>query len=622
MNCHCSAEKCEKQEKKIDIELILNIIGIIIFGIAIISKLNPNLNLILFLISYLLIGYEIIFNAIKGLFRKNPFDENFLMVAATIGAFGIGEYIEGIAVLIFYRIGEFLQDLALDKSKKRIEKALNLKPELANLKVGHKLEIVDPKILKINDIIVIKTGEKVPVDGVIIKGNATLDVKALTGESLPKSVKVNDQILSGSINMGSLLEVKVLKSFEDSTVSKIIDLIENANNNKSEPEKFITKFAKIYTPIVILIALVIALIPPLLFAADFAEYLRRALIFLVISCPCALVLSIPLGYFAGIGTCGKKGILVKGSNYLDDLININTIIFDKTGTLTQGNFTVTKIVPTKTIKKDELLRYIALCESYSNHPLAKSIISYYSKKLDQKLVVKHEEISGHGIKAEIFEKEILVGNDKLLDKFKINYTKAKESGTIIYLAVDHEYQGYIVVADEIKTSSIKTIQNLKQLGINNLVMLTGDNENIAQDIAKKLKLTAYYAELLPEDKVAILEKIKAANQAKVLFVGDGINDSPVLATSDIGVSMGDGSDIAIEAADIVLMTNEPYKIVEAITIAQKTRSIVLQNIIFSISIKVIFLFLSGFGLTTMWLALFADVGVSLIAILNSMRIMK
>ena len=427
--------------------------------------------------------------------------------------------------------------------------------------------------------------------------------------------------MSGSINIGALLEVKVLSKFEDSTISKIIKLLENATNNKSKSEKFITKFAKVYTPIVIIIAIFIAVFPPLVFSYNFNEYLRRALIFLVVSCPCALVLSIPLGYFAAIGTCGKNGILVKGSNYLDILTDINAVVFDKTGTLTKGTFNVTKVVSLSKMKEDEILKYVVLCESYSNHPIAKSIVQHYKKTVDKKQVINHEEMAGYGIRAKIANKQVLVGNDKLLENNNIKYSKAEEIGTIVYLVIGNEYKGYIVVADELKEDSARTIKELKQLGIKDLIMLTGDGDNIAKDIFGKLKLTSYHAELLPEDKVKILNRIKEINE-KVAFVGDGINDSPVLALSDVGISLGSASDIAIESADIILMTNELSKIVQTISIAKKTRRVVLENITLAISIKIIVLLLSSFGLTTMWLAVFADVGVSLLAILNATRIMN
>lgn len=623
MSCNHNHCNVSKEEETYNINLILNIIGIAILIITIILRPTGKAELIMFLVSYVLIGYEIIINGIKNIFKRNPFDENFLMTIATIGAFIIGEYIEGIAVLIFYCIGEYLQNLAINKSRTRIEKALNLKPEYANLKINDDTKIVNPQELNVGDIIILKAGEKVPVDGIIIKGKTSLDVSALSGESMPKDVVKGDKILSGSINLNAAIEVRVSEIFENSTISKIINLIESANNSKSKSEKFITRFAKIYTPIIILIAVIIAIFPTILFSYDFYEYLRRALIFLVVSCPCALVLSIPLGYFSGIGTCGKNGILIKGSNFLDDITNVKTIIFDKTGTLTKGSFNITKIVSKSNMKEDEILKYITLCESYSNHPIAKSILNNYGEELDKTSVQKHEEISGYGIRATILNEEVLAGNYKLLDIYNINYGKANDIGTIIYLVIGNEYKGYVTIADEIKDDSPEAIHKLKEQGINDIIMFTGDSNIIAENIAERLKLTRVYSELLPQDKVKILNEIKHAKEnEKVVFVGDGINDSPVLKMSDIGISMGAGSDIAIESSDIVLMTDEPSKIVDLIKIARKTKKIVIQNIIFAISVKVIFLILSGFGYTTMWEAVFADVGVSLLAVLNSSRIMK
>lgn len=618
---HC----CSSYEKEniINYEFILNIIGLIIFTITIISKFNYSINLVLFVISYLLIGFKIIRNAIKSIFNGEMFDENFLMVLATIGAFFIGEYIEGIVVLIFYKVGEYLQDKAVEKSRERIAATLNLKPEFANVKVGNNINVVNPATLKIGDIIVIKNGEKIPVDGKVIKGMTLLDVSMLTGESIPKNIKKGDLVISGSINIDSLIEVEVTTEYKNSTIAKIIDLIENADNNKSDSEKFITKFAKIYTPVVILISVLIALIPPLFASIDTFECIRRALIFLVVSCPCALVLSIPLGYFSGIGTCSKKNILVKGSNFLDYLANVKTVVFDKTGTLTKGSFNVTKIVSTSDLNEQEILKYIALCESFSNHPIAKSVINKYDGRLDSNIVKNYHEIAGSGIKAIVESQEVLVGNDKLLDRFKINYNIISETGTILHLVIDKDYKGYVVVADELKEDSKRTIEGLKKLGISNLVMLTGDNNKVATKIASELGIDKVYSELLPPDKVMILNEIKKENtNGKVIFVGDGINDGPVLTVADIGISMQAGSDIAIESADVILMTNETSKIIDAIKISKKTKRIVFQNITFAITVKIIFLMLSSIGLTTMWFAVFADVGVSLIAVLNSLRIMR
>lgn len=624
MSCNChDYENCETEEKEDNkLELVLNILGIVIFLIPLILKLEGVLGLLLYILSYVLIGHEIILNAFKSLFKKTILDENFLMVIATVGAFFIGQYEEGIAVLLFYKAGEYLQDKAVEKSKKQIKSSIAIKPEYANIKNGEEIKRVNPKKLNVGDVIVVKAGEKIPVDGVIIKGNSSLDMSVLTGESLPREVKVGEEVLSGSININGLLEIEVTKTFENSTISKILDLIENASSRKSSTENFITKFAKVYTPIVVVIAILIAIVPSLFFGEDPSEFLRRALIFLVVSCPCALVLSIPLGYFCGIGKASKHGILIKGSNYLDELSNMDTILFDKTGTLTKGVFTVVERKSINGLRDEEVLEYIALLEGFSNHYIAKSIVKAYGKEVNQARVSNHEEIAGYGIKARIDDKEALAGNSKLLDLNGIKYEVQEKIGTVIYLSLDREYKGYIVLADELKQDSKKAIKELKDLGIKNIVMLTGDNKKPAEKISEELGLDKVYSELLPDNKVSILEEIKNERQGKIAYVGDGINDSPVLAMADIGISMGKGSDIAIESSDIVLMTDEPSKIAKTIKISKKTKRIVMQNIIFAISVKIIFLVLSGFGETNMWEAVFADVGVSIIAVLNALRIMR
>lgn len=582
-----------------------------------------NLKIGMYIVSYALIGFDIFKKAIKHLFRKDMFDENLLMTIATIGALCIGEYIEGIAVLLLYKIGEYLQDKAVDTSKEKIKNAIDIRAKYANVIKNGKVEKVDPETLKIGDIVVVKNGEKIPTDGVISKGNTRLDTSSLTGESIPKDVAKNDEVLSGMINLGEVIEIKVTKAFEDSTASKILDLIENARESKSKTENFITKFSKIYTPTVIVIAILIAMTFPSIFGIGFADSLNRALIFLVVSCPCALVISVPLGFFVGMGNCSKKGILIKGSNYLDALSSVDTVAFDKTGTLTKGVFKITKINNKSDMSDDEILEYLALCESYSNHYIAKSILASYGKEIDKERIKEHSEIAGHGIKAVIDGKEVLAGNKSLMDSQNIKVDVENTVGTVIYIAIDKKYSGNVVLSDELKDNVLELSNNLKRIcGIKNTVLLTGDKENVAKKVAEEIKFNNVYGELLPQDKVEIVEKLKQGTKKKVAFVGDGINDSPVLASADVGISMGNGSDIAIDTSDIVLMTDEPHKLVECIKISKRTKSVVIQNIVFALSIKVIVLLLSAMGISTMWEAIFADVGVSLLAIFNSIRIFK
>lgn len=582
-----------------------------------------NLKIGMYIVSYALIGFDIFKKAIKHLFRKDMFDENLLMTIATIGALCIGEYIEGVAVLLLYKIGEYLQDKAVDTSKEKIKSAIDIRAKYANVIKNGKVEKVDPETLKIGDIVVVKNGEKIPTDGVISKGNTRLDTSSLTGESIPKDVVENDEVLSGMINLGEVIEIKITKAFEDSTASKILDLIENARESKSKTENFITKFSKIYTPTVIVIAILIAMSFPSILGIGFADSLNRALIFLVVSCPCALVISVPLGFFVGMGSCSKKGILIKGSNYLDALSSVDTVAFDKTGTLTKGVFKITKINNKSDMSDDEILEYLALCESYSNHYIAKSILTSYGKEIDKERIKEHSEIAGHGIKAVIDGKEVLAGNKSLMDNQNIKVDVEDTVGTVIYIAIDKKYSGNVVLSDELKDNVLELSNNLKRIcGIKNTVLLTGDKENVAKKVAEKIKFNNVYGELLPQDKVEIVEKLKQGTKKKVAFVGDGINDSPVLACADVGISMGNGSDIAIDTSDIVLMTDEPHKLVECIKISKKTKSVVIQNIVFALSIKVIVLVLSAMGISTMWEAIFADVGVSLLAIFNSIRIFK
>lgn len=613
----------EKINKKINL-VFLDVIGIIVFLMAyFIPGIKFNLKIGMYIVSYALIGFDIFKKAIKHLFRKDMFDENLLMTIATIGALCIGEYIEGVAVLLLYKIGEYLQDKAVDTSKEKIKSAIDIRAKYANVIKNGKVEKVDPETLKIGDIVVVKNGEKIPTDGVISKGNTRLDTSSLTGESIPKDVAENDEVLSGMINLGEVIEIKVTKAFEDSTASKILDLIENARESKSKTENFITKFSKIYTPTVIVIAILIAMSFPSIFGIGFADSLNRALIFLVVSCPCALVISVPLGFFVGMGSCSKKGILIKGSNYLDALSSVDTVAFDKTGTLTKGVFKITKINNKSDMSDDEILEYLALCESYSNHYIAKSILTSYGKEIDKERIKEHSEIAGHGIKAVIDGKEVLAGNKSLMDNQNIKVDVEDTVGTVIYIAIDKKYSGNVVLSDELKDNVLELSNNLKRIcGIKNTVLLTGDKENVAKKVAEEIKFNNVYGELLPQDKVEIVEKLKQGTKKKVAFVGDGINDSPVLACADVGISMGNGSDIAIDTSDIVLMTDEPHKLVECIKISKKTKSVVIQNIVFALSIKVIVLVLSAMGISTMWEAIFADVGVSLLAIFNSIRIFK
>ena len=612
-----------KINKEINL-FFLDVIGIIVFLMAyFIPGIKFNLRIGMYIVSYALIGFDIFKKAIKHLFRKDMFDENLLMTIATIGALFIGEYIEGVAVLLLYKIGEFLQDKAVDTSKEKIKKAIDIRAKYANVIKNGKVEKVDPETLEIDDIVVVKNGEKIPTDGVISKGNTRLDTSSLTGESVPKEVAKNDEVLSGMINLGEVIEIKVTKAFEDSTASKILDLIENARESKSKTENFITKFSKIYTPTVIVIAILIAMSFPSIFGIGFADSLNRALIFLVVSCPCALVISVPLGFFVGMGSCSKKGILIKGSNYLDALSSVDTVAFDKTGTLTKGVFKITKINNKSDMSDDEILEYLALCESYSNHYIAISILTSYGKEIDKERIKEHSEIAGHGIKAVIDGKEVLAGNKSLMDSQNIKADVEDTVGTVIYIAIDKKYSGNVVLSDELKDNVLELSNNLKRIcGIKNTVLLTGDKENVAKKVAEKIKFNNVYGELLPQDKVEIVEKLKQGTKKKVAFVGDGINDSPVLASADVGISMGNGSDIAIDTSDIVLMTDEPHKLVECIKISKKTKSVVIQNIVFALSIKVIVLVLSAMGISTMWEAIFADVGVSLLAIFNSIRIFK
>ncbi len=602
------------------------IIALILFLLAItINFNNEMITKVIFIIAYLIVGLEILKKALRNITRGKVFDENFLMSVATIGAFTIGEFPEAVAVMLFYQVGELFQSYAVDKSRKSISSLMDIRPDFANVEREEKIEKVDPDEVKIGEIIVVKPGEKVPLDGIVVEGKTSLDTKALTGESLPREIAENDEILSGSINLNGVIKIKVTKEYGESTVSKILDLVENASSKKSKSENFITKFAAYYTPIVVIIAVILAIVPPLLIKdATFSDWIYRALSFLVVSCPCALVISIPLSFFGGIGGASKMGVLIKGSNYLEQLANTEIIVFDKTGTLTEGVFEVQKVHAID-MSEEELLRITAYAENYSNHPISLSVKKAYNKEIDEKQILNTEEISGHGIVAKIGNQDVLVGNEKLMSENNIKITKCEDIGTILNVAVDGKYAGYILIADKIKKDSKSAIKSLKKNNIKQTVMLTGDRKNVGEHVAKELGLDKVYTELLPDGKVEKVESLlkEKSEKGKLAFVGDGINDAPVLALADIGIAMGGlGSDAAIEAADIVLMTDEPSKIVDAIHLSKKTMRIVKENIIFAIVIKVLVLVLSAFGLSTMWEAVFADVGVSIIAIINALRVLR
>ncbi|TDT72567.1 Cd2+/Zn2+-exporting ATPase [Hypnocyclicus thermotrophus] len=575
--------------------------------------INNNFKIIFIILSYIISGYPIIIKSIKNIQKGDFMDENFLMTIATLGAFSIKEYPEAAGVMLFYQIGEFMQDLAVNSSRKSIQDLLNIKATYANLFKNETIIKVSPEELKISDIIIVKNGETIPADGEIIEGKSYFDTSSLTGEYVKKYLKTGDNVLSGFINTDRTVKIKIKKMFTDSTIAKILELVEDAASKKAKTEKFITKFAKYYTPFIVYSALVIAFIIPL-FLGNFSTWFYRALIFLVVSCPCALVVSIPLGFFAGIGRNSKNGVLIKGGNYLELLSELDTIIFDKTGTLTKGEFKVVEIT-------GDILEITAYAENYSNHPIAEAIIKKYNKKIDINKIQKHQEIAGYGISAKIFNKSVLVGNKKLMQKYNVSIPKINKNGTIIYTAINNEFQGYIIIDDIIKTESFNTIKSLKSNNIST-IMLTGDSEKVANYVSTKLSIDKYYADLLPHEKAKIFKEIKNKKN-KVAFVGDGINDAPVLAMSDVGIAMGGiGSDAAIASADIVLMDDNPYKIIEAIKISKFTKNIILQNIIFALSTKILVLILSLFGVANMWFAIFADVGVALLAILNSTRILK
>lgn len=618
---HIHCKSCEHEHHHEDEELTLTNKILLVCGVilAIVAHFIPFkiVSIILFVIAYIMIGYDIILKAIKHLFGKDMFDENLIMTIATIGAMAIGEYTEAVAVLVLYKIGEILQDKAVDSSKDKIEKVLDLKENETTLVTG---EIVKTEDVKVGTQILIKTGDRVPLDSILESENAILDMSALNGESMHVEKTKGQEVLSGSINAGGAITVKTIREEKDSTVSQIVELVENAAKNKSKTEKYISKFCKIYTPVVILLAILIVILFPLVLHMSWSDAIYRALNFLVISCPCALVISIPLGFFVGMGAASKKGILAKGTTYLDTLTRVNEIYMDKTGTLTDGKFKVNSYKSKSELDDERILELVAYAEYKSSHIIAKSILEVYKGTIDESKIVSHEELAGFGIVAKIDNMDVLVGNSKLMENNNIKYIKNTNSGTAIYLSVNGEYKGYVTLEDSVKLGAKEAIQKLRSKGIKTF-MLTGDREYIAKEVAGKLGVDEVYYELLPQDKVRIIEEAKQRG-ARVAFVGDGINDSPVIATSDVGFAMGKGTDIAVDTADIILMTDEPEKIVDAINISRRTKHIVNENIAMIITVKILFLILSVLGKTNMWIAVFADVGVALIAIFNSLRIFK
>ena len=613
----------EEKEENLKAEVIKLVIALIIFATAFFKVVPGKIATWLFVAAYILSGYEVLLKSIKNIFRGEVFDENFLMSIATLGAFAISKPGEAAAVMIFYNVGELFEDYAVGKSKKSIIQLMNIKPKIANLKKGSEIKVVEPEELKVGDIIIVKAGEKIPVDGVIVNGETTINTSALTGESVPRKVKVDDEVLAGCINESDVIEVKVTKEFKDTAINEIIELVKNSNKAKSKTELFITRFAKVYTPIVVVLALILAFIPPIFVGfQNLGEWVKRALVFLVTSCPCAIVLSVPLGYFAGIGKAGKEGVLIKGSNYLDVLTKANTMVLDKTGTITKGNFEVSKIVLAEEIGEEELLEIAAEAESMSNHPIAKSIISKVNKKISQEEIEEYKEIAGMGIKAKYHGDEIVAGNAKLLDKEEIKYYPCNEIGAIVYVAKNKKYLGAIIISDTVKPDSKEAIEGFKKNGINKICMLTGDNKEIAENIAKQVGIEEVHCNLLPGEKVKELQKIKN-EQNVVIAIGDGINDSPVLAEADIGASMGlNGQDLAIETSDIVIMDGKLSSFNKAINVSKRTKKIIMPNIYFALGIKAVVLVLGAFGISTMWEAVFADVGVTFITVLNSLRVFK
>lgn len=616
----------DDDSKKMTIRLA---VGAVIYALGIALKVFTHVPLPVelgfLIVAYIILGIDVVLKAIKNIAKGRVFDENFLMSLSTVGAFVIGEYPEAVAVMLFYQVGEFFQDMAVKRSRRSISELMDIRPDSANVKRNGELLTVAPESVAVGETIVVKPGEKIPLDGVVIEGESMLDTKALTGESVPRNVRKGEEVLSGCINQSGVLTIQVTKAFGESTAAKIIDLVENASSRKAPTENFITTFARYYTPIVVILATILAVLPPLAFGGEWTDWIHRGFVFLVISCPCALVISIPLTFFGGIGAASKHGVLVKGSNYLEALNKVSVVVFDKTGTLTKGVFKVTEILPSNGFTQEQLLEYAAKAEIYSNHPIAKSIISAYGKEIDQAAITDFNEISGHGISIETDAKKILAGNTKLMDAENVTYTPCDKAGTKVYVAVDGQFAGCLLISDEVKADSRKAIVDLKRIGVEKTVMLTGDDEKIGKAVADELGLDEYHAQLLPDQKVEKLEQLDNGKRkdSKLAFIGDGINDAPVLARADVGIAMGGlGSDAAIEAADVVLMTDEPSKLVEAIDVAKATKRIVMQNIIIALGIKGAFLILGAFGIAGMWEAVFGDVGVAIIAVLNAMRILK
>ena len=613
-------------DKKLTIRLISGaVIYAVGMGLTLFGHVSLPVELGVLIVAYIILGWDVVWQAVKNITRGQIFDEHFLMSLSTIGAFAIGEYPEAVAVMLFYQVGEFFQSLAVKRSRKSISDLMDIRPDSATVRRNGELVVVAPETVSIGELIVVKPGEKIPLDGIVTEGESMLDTRALTGESVPRSIRKGEEALSGCVNQSGVLTIKVTKSFGESTVTKIIDLVENASSRKAPTENFITTFARYYTPIVVGMAAILAIIPPVILGGGWSEWLRRGFVFLIVSCPCALVISIPLTFFGGIGAASKRGVLVKGSNYLEALNKVSVVVFDKTGTLTKGVFKVVDITVEFGFTKEQVLEYAAQAESYSNHPIAKSIQEAFGKTIDQSVLSGYEEISGHGIRVLIGGKRVLAGNSKLMDSEKVSYAACQSAGTKVYIAVDGRYAGCIVIADEVKDDSQNAIASLKKIGVEKTVMLTGDDEKIGKAVAEQLGLDEYYAQLLPDQKV---EKLECLDQhktkgSKLAFVGDGINDAPVLARADVGIAMGGlGSDAAIEAADVVLMTDEPSKLVDAIDVAKATKRIVMQNIIIALGIKSVFLILGALGIAGMWEAVFGDVGVTIIAVLNAMRILK
>lgn len=610
-----------KKQKKTLVRIILS--AVLLVAAALIP-VGGIVKLVLFLIPYAVIGWDVLWKAIRNIAHGQVFDENFLMAIATVGAFALGEYPEGVAVMLFYQVGELFQSYAVGRSRQSIAALMDIRPDYANIEQDGKLVQVDPEDVAVGDTIVIKAGEKIPLDGVVLEGSSAVDTAALTGESLPRDVDPGDDVVSGCINQSGLLKVRVTKVFGESTVAKILDLVENSSSKKARAENFITRFARYYTPVVVIGAVLLAVLPPLLFGGDWSDWLQRALIFLVISCPCALVISVPLSFFGGIGGASKQGILVKGSNYLEALAKTETVVFDKTGTLTKGTFQVTAVHPDR-ISEGELLELAALAESYSEHPISRSLREAYQKPVDASRVTDVEEISGHGVRAKVDGHDVYAGNGKWMDRIGVSWRNCHRTGTVVHVAVDGEYAGHIVISDAVKPDAAAAIEALKREGVKKTVMLTGDVKAVGEAVAREIGIDEVHAELLPGDKVDQVERLlkNTSGKGKLAFVGDGINDAPVLSRADIGIAMGGlGSDAAIEAADIVLMDDKPSKLAVAVRISRKTLRIVRQNIVFALGIKLLFLTLGAFGMANMWEAVFADVGVSVLAILNASRALR